>query len=234
MSFNHAVELFGERRRLEALARGEDGDGRNTVPPRAPVSMRAPIAGMIRAGDTLAKNRFPPPAIRSDDALHLRHRRRLARRSRSAPPRRSARARSDARAARALAPPTSSGATRWRTARRSTATASAPRSRCSMRRSISSRHATWSRRSARSSRRPRRCWTSAAARARPARRGRCRPAACRSSGIDRHPWAVEEARWTYRTARPRAGTARQGDATRLPALQAGKRGDRRVRAERIA
>jgi len=39
-------------------------------------------------------------------------------------------------------------------------------------------------------------------------------------GIDRHPWAVEEARWTYRTLRVR-GQARQGDATRVPHLDAG-------------
>ena len=39
-------------------------------------------------------------------------------------------------------------------------------------------------------------------------------------GIDRHPWAVEEARWTYR-ALGLQGTARQGDAARLPALRAG-------------
>ncbi len=34
-------------------------------------------------------------------------------------------------------------------------------------------------------------------------------------GIDRHPWAVEEARWTYRTL-GLPGTARRGDVTRLP------------------
>jgi SAM-dependent methyltransferase len=33
------------------------------------------------------------------------------------------------------------------------------------------------------------------------------------TGIDRHPWAVDEARWTYRALGLR-GTARQGDATR--------------------
>lgn len=39
-------------------------------------------------------------------------------------------------------------------------------------------------------------------------------------GMDRHPWAVDEARWTYR-ALGLSGTARQGDATRLPALKPG-------------
>ena len=39
-------------------------------------------------------------------------------------------------------------------------------------------------------------------------------------GIDRHPWAVDEARWTYR-ALGLNGTTRQGDATRLPALKPG-------------
>src|SRR5688572_30787210 len=38
------------------------------------------------------------------------------------------------------------------------------------------------------------------------------------TGIDRHPWAVEEARWTYRHFGLR-GVARQGDVTRLPALR---------------
>jgi protein-L-isoaspartate O-methyltransferase len=37
-------------------------------------------------------------------------------------------------------------------------------------------------------------------------------------GIDRHPWAVDEARWTYRQLRLR-GDARQGDAARLPPLR---------------
>ncbi len=37
------------------------------------------------------------------------------------------------------------------------------------------------------------------------------------SGIDRHPWAVDEARWTYRHFGLR-GQARQGDVTRLPAI----------------
>jgi protein-L-isoaspartate O-methyltransferase len=40
------------------------------------------------------------------------------------------------------------------------------------------------------------------------------------AGIDRHPWAVDEARWTYRTLGLR-GDARQGDAAKLPALRAG-------------
>ena len=39
-------------------------------------------------------------------------------------------------------------------------------------------------------------------------------------GIDRHPWAVEESRWTYRQLGLR-GRARQGDATRLPPLRPG-------------
>jgi SAM-dependent methyltransferase len=36
----------------------------------------------------------------------------------------------------------------------------------------------------------------------------------RVTGIDRHPWAVEEARWTYRQLRLK-GTARVGDAARF-------------------
>ena len=40
------------------------------------------------------------------------------------------------------------------------------------------------------------------------------------SGIDRHPWAVDEARWTYRQLRLH-GHARQGDATRIPHLKPG-------------
>jgi hypothetical protein len=39
-------------------------------------------------------------------------------------------------------------------------------------------------------------------------------------GIDRHPWAVEEAQWTYRQLGVR-GRARQGDVTRLPRLRQG-------------
>lgn len=42
----------------------------------------------------------------------------------------------------------------------------------------------------------------------------------RITGIDRHPWAVDEARWTYRTLGV-SGRARQGDAARLPAVRAG-------------
>ena len=38
------------------------------------------------------------------------------------------------------------------------------------------------------------------------------------TGIDRHPWAVEEARWTYRHFGLR-GQARQGDVTRLPVIR---------------
>jgi protein-L-isoaspartate O-methyltransferase len=37
------------------------------------------------------------------------------------------------------------------------------------------------------------------------------------SGLDRHPWAVAEARWNYRTLGLK-GSARQGDAVRLPRL----------------
>lgn len=37
------------------------------------------------------------------------------------------------------------------------------------------------------------------------------------TGIDRHPWAVEEARWTYRQLRL-TGHARQGDFARIPPL----------------
>jgi SAM-dependent methyltransferase len=37
------------------------------------------------------------------------------------------------------------------------------------------------------------------------------------TGIDRHPWAVDEARWTYRTLGLK-GSARQGDISRLPRL----------------
>jgi len=40
------------------------------------------------------------------------------------------------------------------------------------------------------------------------------------TGLDRHPWAVDEARWTYRTLGLK-GAARQGDAARLPHVQDG-------------
>ena len=40
------------------------------------------------------------------------------------------------------------------------------------------------------------------------------------TGVDRHPWAVEEARWTYRHLGVR-GQARRGDMTRLPSLPQG-------------
>jgi len=40
------------------------------------------------------------------------------------------------------------------------------------------------------------------------------------TGLDRHPWAVEEARWTYRVLAV-TGSARQGDAARLPRLEKG-------------
>jgi hypothetical protein len=39
-------------------------------------------------------------------------------------------------------------------------------------------------------------------------------------GIDRHPWAAAEARWTYRQLALQ-GDARQGDARRLPPLRSG-------------
>ena len=39
-------------------------------------------------------------------------------------------------------------------------------------------------------------------------------------GIDRHPWAIEEARWTYR-ALGIDGRARQGDVARMPPLREG-------------
>ena len=40
------------------------------------------------------------------------------------------------------------------------------------------------------------------------------------TGIDRHSWASDEARWTYRELGLH-GTARQGDASRLPIMKAG-------------
>lgn len=40
------------------------------------------------------------------------------------------------------------------------------------------------------------------------------------TGIDRHPWAVDEARWTYHALGLR-GAARPGDAGRLPVMKAG-------------
>jgi len=40
------------------------------------------------------------------------------------------------------------------------------------------------------------------------------------TGIDRHPWAVDEARWTYRILELK-GSARQGDVTRVPRLNSG-------------
>lgn len=45
--------------------------------------------------------------------------------------------------------------------------------------------------------------------------------ASRVNGIDRHPWAVEEATWTYRRF-GLAGRARQGDLERLPRLTRGQ------------
>lgn len=42
----------------------------------------------------------------------------------------------------------------------------------------------------------------------------------RITAIDRHPWAVEEARWTYRHL-GLAATARRGDVARLPPLRSG-------------
>ena len=40
------------------------------------------------------------------------------------------------------------------------------------------------------------------------------------TGIDRQPWAVDEARWTYRILELK-GSARQGDLTRVPRLNSG-------------
>jgi SAM-dependent methyltransferase len=40
------------------------------------------------------------------------------------------------------------------------------------------------------------------------------------TGIDRHPWAIDEARWTYRVLELR-GSARQGNVARLPRLDRG-------------
>jgi SAM-dependent methyltransferase len=40
------------------------------------------------------------------------------------------------------------------------------------------------------------------------------------TGLDRHRWAIDEARWTYRTLGLK-GTARHGDAGRLPRLERG-------------
>jgi hypothetical protein len=40
------------------------------------------------------------------------------------------------------------------------------------------------------------------------------------AGIDRHPWAVDEARWTYRTLQLK-GSARVGDLARVPRLVPG-------------
>jgi SAM-dependent methyltransferase len=42
----------------------------------------------------------------------------------------------------------------------------------------------------------------------------------RVTGLDRHPWAIDEARWTYRTLELKA-SARQGDVGRLPRLERG-------------
>lgn len=39
-------------------------------------------------------------------------------------------------------------------------------------------------------------------------------------GVDRHPWAVQEARWTYQALGLR-GQSRAGDAARLPSLRTG-------------
>ena len=58
-------------------------------------------------------------------------------------------------------------------------------------------------------------------------------AAGRVMGFDRHPWAVDEARWTYRFFGLQ-GTARVGDATRLPQSQADEGVVVRIRAERTA
>jgi SAM-dependent methyltransferase len=42
----------------------------------------------------------------------------------------------------------------------------------------------------------------------------------RVTGLDRHPWAIDEARWTYRILELK-GSARQGDIVRLPRLERG-------------
>lgn len=42
----------------------------------------------------------------------------------------------------------------------------------------------------------------------------------RVTGVDRHPWAIDEAKWTYRTLGIQ-GSARQGDAGRLPRIDRG-------------
>jgi hypothetical protein len=47
----------------------------------------------------------------------------------------------------------------------------------------------------------------------------CAGGAARITGIDRHPWAVEESRWTYRELGVR-GQARPGDLKRLPPIKA--------------
>lgn len=60
------------------------------------------------------------------------------------------------------------------------------------------------------------CGTGAAGAAWAIAAGRTPPVA----GIDRHPWAVEEARWTYRQL-GLAGRARQSDIARLPRLAPG-------------
>lgn len=45
----------------------------------------------------------------------------------------------------------------------------------------------------------------------------CSGGSPRIVGIDRHPWAVEESRWTYRQLKLR-GSSRLGDVRRLPAI----------------
>ena len=72
------------------------------------------------------------------------------------------------------------------------------------------------------------------ARAQPARRGRSRASPPhRSLGIDRHPWAIDEARWTYQQLGVH-GRARQGDVTRMPAPRRGESSRRGLRAQRAA
>lgn len=61
------------------------------------------------------------------------------------------------------------------------------------------------------------CGTGAAGAAWALAAGRTPPVA----GIDRHPWAVKEARWTYRQL-GLAGRARRGDVAQLPPLGPGR------------
>ena len=100
--------------------------------------------------------------------------------------------------------------------RRWTARASGPPSRCSMPRCISWRRFRSSTRSTARLHRQMRSSTLDVVPALLGRRGRSPPAERRAiTGIDRHPWAVQEARWTFKQLGLH-GQARQGDLTRLP------------------